>query len=169
MTNITKERRSFRNYFFFDNSFTFLSFTIETFSLIDFKIFLEISCIPRNIFKILYARPTFFYCIRKYFPTTNYYFFTFFLFESVSFSRRIDRDSKRLQECVVELGEVPTDFDRSMLQNDLVNFVDDYGGQSIDEFDLSGSLNGMIEIIRNYMVVGSQKLLTDSKRTQYRN
>ncbi|MAI71040.1 MAG: ABC transporter [Rhodopirellula sp.] len=70
----------------------------------------------------------------------------------------IDRDSKRLQECVVELGEVPTDFDRSMLQNDLVNFVDDYGGQSIDEFDLSGSLNGMIEIIRKHHILLPSKV-----------
>jgi ubiquinone biosynthesis protein len=70
----------------------------------------------------------------------------------------IDRDSKRLQECVVELGEVPTDFDRTMLQNDLVNFVDDYGGQSIDEFDLSGSLNGMIEIIRKHHILLPSKV-----------
>lgn len=70
----------------------------------------------------------------------------------------IDRDSKRLQESVVELGEVPTDFDRTMLQNDLVNFVDDYGGQSIDEFDLSGSLNGMIEIIRKHHILLPSKV-----------
>lgn len=70
----------------------------------------------------------------------------------------IDRDSKRLQECVVELGEVPTDFDRTTLQNDLVNFVDDYGGQSIDEFDLSGSLNGMIEIIRKHHILLPSKV-----------
>ncbi len=70
----------------------------------------------------------------------------------------IDRDSKRLQECVVELGEVPTDFDRTMLQNDLVYFVDDYGGQSIDEFDLSGSLNGMIEIIRKHHILLPSKV-----------
>ncbi len=70
----------------------------------------------------------------------------------------IDRDSKRLQECVVELGEVPNDFDRTMLQNDLVNFVDDYGSQSIDEFDLSGSLNGMIEIIRKHHILLPSKV-----------
>lgn len=70
----------------------------------------------------------------------------------------IDRDSKRLQECVVELGEVPTDFDRAMLQDDLVNFVDDYGGQSIDEFDLSGSLNGMIAIIRKHRILLPSKV-----------
>jgi len=70
----------------------------------------------------------------------------------------IDRDSKRLQECVVELGEVPNDFDRTMLQNDLVNFVDDYGSQSIDDFDLSGSLNGMIEIIRKHHILLPSKV-----------
>lgn len=70
----------------------------------------------------------------------------------------IDRDSKRLQECVVELGNVPTDFDRAMLQNDLVNFVDDYAGQSLDDFDLSGSLNGMIEIIRQHHILLPSKV-----------
>ena len=70
----------------------------------------------------------------------------------------IDRDSKRLQECVVELGEVPTDFDRTMLQDDLVNFVEDYGGQSIDQFDLSGSLNGMIEIVRKHHILLPSKV-----------
>ena len=70
----------------------------------------------------------------------------------------IDRDSKRLQECVVELGDVPTDFDRVMLQNDLVNFVDDYAGQSMDDFDLSGSLNGMIEIIRQHHILLPSKV-----------
>ena len=67
-------------------------------------------------------------------------------------------DSKRLQECVVELGNVPTDFDRAMLQNDLVNFVDDYAGQSLDDFDLSGSLNGMIEIIRQHHILLPSKV-----------
>jgi len=70
----------------------------------------------------------------------------------------IDRDSKRLLQSVVELGEVPPDFDRALLQDELVNFIDDYGGQSIDQFDLSGSLNGMTEIIRQHHILLPSKV-----------
>lgn len=70
----------------------------------------------------------------------------------------IDRDSKRLLESVVELGEVPPDFDRALLQDELVNFIDDFGGQSIDQFDLSSSLNGMTEIIRQHHILLPSKV-----------
>ncbi len=65
----------------------------------------------------------------------------------------IDKDTDRLLETVVQLGEVPADFDRSRLRNDLVNFLDEYATQSIDQFDLSGALNGMIEIIRRHHIL----------------
>ena len=70
----------------------------------------------------------------------------------------IDRDSKRLLESVVELGEIPPDFDRALLQDELVNFIDDFGGQSIDQFDLSSSLNGMTEIIRQHHILLPSKV-----------
>lgn len=65
----------------------------------------------------------------------------------------IDRDSQRLLESVIEIGEVPPDFDRTQLQNELVDFIDDFGSQSIDKFDLSGALNGMTEIIRQHHIL----------------
>ena len=65
----------------------------------------------------------------------------------------IDRDSKRLLECVVEVGEVPPDFDRAQLQTELVDFIDNFGAQAIDQFDLSGALNGMTEIIRQHHIL----------------
>lgn len=65
----------------------------------------------------------------------------------------IDRDSQRLLESVIEIGEVPPDFDRAQLQNELVDFIDDFGSQSIDKFDLSGALNGMTEIIRQHHIL----------------
>jgi ubiquinone biosynthesis protein len=65
----------------------------------------------------------------------------------------VDQDADRLTETVVDLGEVPADFDRSALRNDLVQFVDNYGTQSIDKFDLSGALNEMTEIIRQHHIL----------------
>ncbi len=52
----------------------------------------------------------------------------------------IDNDAERLLDSVVQLGELPSDFDRSRLRNDLIDFIDEYGSQSIDQFDLSGAL-----------------------------
>ena len=65
----------------------------------------------------------------------------------------IDKDTDRLLDCVVQLGELPPDFDRSRLRSDLVEFVEEYGSQSIDKFDLSGALNGMTEIIRRHHIL----------------
>lgn len=65
----------------------------------------------------------------------------------------IENDANRLLDTVVELGELPADFDRARLRNDLVDFIDEYGSQSIDQFDLSGALNGMTEIIRMHHIL----------------
>ncbi len=65
----------------------------------------------------------------------------------------IDNDADRLLETVVQLGELPANFDRSRLRSDLVDFIDDYGSQSIDGFDLSGAMNGMTAIIRSHHIL----------------
>lgn len=64
----------------------------------------------------------------------------------------IDQDADRLLDSVVRIGEVPLDLDREELKNELVSFVDDYGTQSLDNFDLSGALNGMTAIIRQHRI-----------------
>ena len=65
----------------------------------------------------------------------------------------IDKDADRLLDTVVQLGELPAAFDRSRLRNDLVEFIEQYGTQSIDQFDLGGALNGMTEIIRAHHIL----------------
>lgn len=65
----------------------------------------------------------------------------------------IDQDSKRLTEAVVQLGQVPPDFDRNQLQSELVEFIDHFGSQSLRQFDLSGALNTMTEIIRRHHIL----------------
>ena len=64
----------------------------------------------------------------------------------------IDQDAERLLDGVVRIGEVPPDFDRDQLKSELVTFVDDYGSQSLEEFDLSGALTGMTATIRQHRI-----------------
>ncbi len=65
----------------------------------------------------------------------------------------VDSDADRLLDTVVQLGEVPADFDRSRLRNDLLEFVDEFGSQSLDQLDLSGALNTMTGIIRDHHIL----------------
>ena len=65
----------------------------------------------------------------------------------------IEKDTRTLLDCVVELGEVPADFDRVRLHADLVEFADEYGSQQVDSFDLSGALDGMTKIVRRHHIL----------------
>lgn len=63
------------------------------------------------------------------------------------------QDAARLTDSVVRLGRVPGDFDRETLQAEIDEFVVDFGGQSVEEFDLSGALNGIVRIIRKHGII----------------
>jgi ubiquinone biosynthesis protein len=65
----------------------------------------------------------------------------------------VDQDTERLLDAVVDIGELPPDFHRASLRADLDEFVDIYGSLSIDQFDLSGALNEMTEIIRKHHIL----------------
>lgn len=65
----------------------------------------------------------------------------------------VDRDTRLLLDAVVQLGEIPPDFDRTELKNDLLTFVDEYGDQSMDQFDLSGAMEEMTTIIRRHRII----------------
>ncbi|MDG1895283.1 MAG: AarF/ABC1/UbiB kinase family protein [Fuerstiella sp.] len=64
----------------------------------------------------------------------------------------IDHDADRLLDSVVRIGQVPADFDRDELKNELRFFVEQYASQSVDEFDVSGALNGMTSIVRSHQI-----------------
>lgn len=65
----------------------------------------------------------------------------------------VDQDAPRLTEIVVRLGQVPRDFDRERLQADIDDFGEDFRDQSIEEFDLTGALNGIVAIIRRHGII----------------
>lgn len=63
------------------------------------------------------------------------------------------RDATTLCDGIVRLGSVPPDFDDNRMRADVEEFLVEYSGQSLRDFDLSGALNGMTAIIRNYGII----------------
>ncbi len=65
----------------------------------------------------------------------------------------LDLDTDAMLDGVVHLGQVPPDFDADELKSELVHFVDEYASRTISEFDLSGAMNEMVEIIRRHHII----------------
>lgn len=63
------------------------------------------------------------------------------------------KDAKEVAEVVKRLGSVPANLDHEALETDVKNFVEEYGSLSLRDFDLSGALNRMVEIIHQYQIV----------------
>ena len=64
----------------------------------------------------------------------------------------MDGDVDRVTDAVVDLGQLPANFDRPQLKIDIAEFVEEFGEQPIDQFDLSGALNGVTTIVRNHRI-----------------
>ena len=62
----------------------------------------------------------------------------------------IARDSGQLTDMVTRLAQVPADLDRDAFEADVHDFLMDYGTQSLNQFDVSGALYGIADIIRRY-------------------
>ena len=63
------------------------------------------------------------------------------------------QDSDQLASLIMRVGAAPPELDRGGLRLDVADFVSHYGSQSLDQFDLSGALTEMTEIIRRYGVM----------------
>lgn len=64
----------------------------------------------------------------------------------------VNQDVSLLTAVIMQIGDTPPDLDERNLARDLADFVGQYAGQSLDQFDLSGCLNDMIEIIRRHQI-----------------
>jgi ubiquinone biosynthesis protein len=62
-------------------------------------------------------------------------------------------DALRLTDLVIRIGSVPRGLDRQALRADISEFVADYANSSLKDFDLSGALDQMTQIIRNYRIL----------------
>jgi ubiquinone biosynthesis protein len=63
------------------------------------------------------------------------------------------QDTEQLTRIIMQLGQVPPGLDESALRCDLAEFISHYGSQPLAEFDLSGALSEIIEIIRRYRII----------------
>ena len=62
------------------------------------------------------------------------------------------QDAEHLTGIIVRVGAVPSNLDRASLSLDVADFISLYASQSIEDFDLSGALNDMTEMIRRYQI-----------------
>lgn len=65
----------------------------------------------------------------------------------------VSQDAEHLTGVITRVGAVPRELDRAGLGLDLADFVSHYANQPVDEFDLSGALKEMTEIIRRYRIM----------------
>ena len=70
----------------------------------------------------------------------------------------VNGDTDVLVDVIMRRGATPDDLEPDELRLDVEDFVDVYAQQSLDEFDLSGCLNGIVEIIRRHGIVLPSKI-----------
>ena len=65
----------------------------------------------------------------------------------------VERDATQLTDYVIRLGSVPQDLDRNGLRREVDEFIGEYVSHSLKDFDLSGALTAITDIIRNYRIL----------------
>lgn len=65
----------------------------------------------------------------------------------------VAKDAQQLTSLVMRVGAIPLGLDEPLLSADLTDFVDHYGNQPMDDFDLAGALTEFVEITRRYNIV----------------
>ena len=64
----------------------------------------------------------------------------------------VNQDAQEMTLIIMRLGSTPVGLDEASLTNDLADFVSHYGSLSVGDFNLSGALTEMVEIIRRYHI-----------------
>jgi ubiquinone biosynthesis protein len=64
-----------------------------------------------------------------------------------------DQDAEHLTSLIIRTGKAPANLDRSSLTLDITDFLAHYGSQPLDQFDLSGALREITELIRCYNIM----------------
>ncbi len=63
------------------------------------------------------------------------------------------QDAEYLTTIITRVGAVPPELDRAALSIDVADFVAHYGSMSLENFDLSGALNELVDMIRRYNIM----------------
>ncbi len=63
-----------------------------------------------------------------------------------------NQDAVSLTQIITRIGEIPPGLDQAALSIDVTDFVSYYGNLPLGEFDLSGALSELTELIRRYQI-----------------
>jgi ubiquinone biosynthesis protein len=63
------------------------------------------------------------------------------------------KDSRRLADLVIRIGRPPSDLDEDRLRTDIDEMMAEFAEVKLTDFDLSGALNRMTQIIRTYGII----------------
>jgi ubiquinone biosynthesis protein len=69
------------------------------------------------------------------------------------FTALVEHDAMHLTSIITRIGRTPPQLDQPALSIELADFVGHYANQRLDEFDLGGALNEMLDIIRRYQIM----------------
>ena len=69
-----------------------------------------------------------------------------------------DRDSQHLTSIITRVGAVPPNLDQAALGLDVSDFISHYASQRLDEFQLGGALNELVEMIRRYQIMLPERI-----------
>lgn len=61
-------------------------------------------------------------------------------------------DQNRLTKLIRRVGETPPTLDESSLSIDVSDFIATYGSQSLDQFDLTGALNALTDLLHEHSI-----------------
>lgn len=64
----------------------------------------------------------------------------------------LEGDAETLVSAIVDLGELPPDFDAPALRRDATDFFETYATASLENFDISGALTEMTTIVRRHHI-----------------
>lgn len=68
----------------------------------------------------------------------------------------VSYDARGLSDSIARVGQVPPELDEDELRAEVAEFLSDYLGQSIDEFDVAGALQRLFGLIRGFHIVMPQ-------------
>lgn len=69
-----------------------------------------------------------------------------------------ERDAGRLTDAVTRICGTPRDLDRAALSTNLMEFFEEYGTQDLSQFNVSGALRGISNILHNHGLILPGKL-----------
>ncbi len=65
----------------------------------------------------------------------------------------VNQDESKLCDIIIQLGDVPINFDDIKMRSDISAFLNNYANQSLSCFDLTGALQDIMRIIRQYKII----------------